>query len=61
MEVKVIGIDLGKNLCSLVALDDVGRVIFRRRMRPGSLVAFVQKLSPCVIGPPATADGELGA
>lgn len=50
MEAKVIGIDLGKNLCSLAALDDVGRVVFRRRIRPGSLVGFVQKLPPRVLG-----------
>lgn len=50
MEAKVIGIDLGKNVCSLVALDAAGQVVLRRRMRPGSLAAFLQRLPACVIG-----------
>ena len=50
MDVKVIGIDLGKNVCSLVALDAAGRVVIRRRLRPASVVGFVDKLPSCVIG-----------
>ena len=30
MEVAVLGIDLGKNICSLTGLDGLGKVIFRR-------------------------------
>lgn len=33
MEIAVLGIDLGKNACSLVGLDEVGRVVVRRRVR----------------------------
>ena len=32
MEVSVLGIDLGKNSCSVVGLDGTGRVVVRRRM-----------------------------
>jgi predicted NBD/HSP70 family sugar kinase len=35
-KIAIIGIDLGKNSCSLAALDGNGAVIKRRRMRPGS-------------------------
>ena len=33
MGIVVLGIDLGKNACSLVGLDGSGRVVLRRRMR----------------------------
>ena len=33
MTIAVLGIDLGKNSCSLVGLDAGGRVVLRRRMR----------------------------
>ena len=33
MAIVVLGIDLGKNSCSLVGLDGRGSVILRRRMR----------------------------
>jgi hypothetical protein len=39
-EVAVIGIDLGKNSCSLAALDGKGAVIKRYRMRPASIATF---------------------
>jgi hypothetical protein len=33
MTIAVLGIDLGKNSCSLVGLDAGGKVVLRRRMR----------------------------
>ena len=33
MEIAVLGIDLGKNSCSIVGLDNGGAVVLRRRMR----------------------------
>ena len=35
--IAVLGIDLGKNSCSLVGLDQVGAVVRRRRMRPENI------------------------
>src|SRR5438309_1022226 len=48
-EIAVIGIDLGKNSCSLAALDGKGAVIKRWRMRPASIVAFAKDLPACMI------------
>jgi transposase len=48
-EVAVIGIDLGKNSCSLAALDGKGAVIKRYRMRPASIATFAKDLPPCII------------
>jgi transposase len=45
----VLGIDLGKNSCSLAGLDASGRVVLRRRMRRGSLESFVGGLERCVV------------
>lgn len=49
MHVSVLGIDLGKNSCSIVGLDDVGKVVVRRRMRRETVIAFASKLSGCVV------------
>lgn len=49
MDVHVLGIDLGKNSCSLVGLDATGRVVVRRRMRREGIVALAAKLPGCVI------------
>lgn len=49
MSIAVIGIDLGKNSCSLVAMGVGGEVIKRRRMRPGSIPAFTKDLPPCIV------------
>src|SRR4029078_9068570 len=49
MQIAVLGIDLGKNSCSVVGLDGAGAVIKRRRMRPESIAAFAQKLPACCV------------
>jgi transposase len=40
MQIAVLGIDLGKNSCSVVGLDSTGAVVKRRRMRAESVAAF---------------------
>jgi len=47
--IAVLGIDLGKNVCSLVGLDETGGVALRRRIRREGLAAFVERLAPCVV------------
>jgi len=49
MDIAVLGIDLGKNSCSVVGLDDSGKVILRRRMQRKTIMALASKLSPCVV------------
>jgi transposase len=48
-KIAVIGIDLGKNSCSLAALDGNGAVVKRRRMRPDTIVAFAKDLPACIV------------
>ncbi len=47
--ITVLGIDLGKNLCSLVGLDASGVVVLRRRMRREGVADFVAGLPPCLV------------
>jgi transposase len=49
MQIAVIGIDLGKTLCSLAAVDASGAVVKRRRLRRESIVRFSKDLAPCII------------
>ena len=48
MRIAVLGVDLGKNVCSLVGLDDAGVVVVRRRARRDTLINFVSKLPACI-------------
>ena len=48
-DIVVLGIDLGKNICSLAGFDSTGRIVFRRRMRPATIPKFTSRLSKCVV------------
>ena len=49
MDIVVLGIDLGKNVCSVAGFDASGRVTLRRRMRRERVVAFTEQLPPCTV------------
>ena len=49
MAIVILGIDLGKNVCSLVGVDEDGAVILRRRMRRQTVLTFAAKLPSCVV------------
>ena len=44
MQIAVLGVDLGKNVCSIVGLDGTGRVILRRRMARGGVITLAKGL-----------------
>jgi transposase len=50
MDIAVLGVDLGKNVCSIVGLDASGAVVMRRRVRRETLIALAEKLAPCIVG-----------
>ena len=50
MKIAVLGIDLGKNVCSVVGLDPSGAVVLRRRARRDTLIDPVAKLPSCIVG-----------
>lgn len=49
MSIVILGIDLGKNSCSIVGLDADGAVVVRRRMRRDGVIAFAAKLPLCTM------------
>lgn len=49
MDIKVLGIDLGRTVCSLAGLDEAGAVMFRRRLQRHRLLDFLKGLPPCVV------------
>jgi transposase len=49
MQMSILGIDLGKNSCSVVGLDAGGKVVLRRAMRRETVIVFCSKLPSCII------------
>ena len=49
MAIATLGIDLGKNVCSVAGLDASGGVVMRRRIRRYRLLSFLAELDPCVV------------
>ena len=49
MKIAVLGIDLGKNTCSVVGLDANGKVVIRRRMHRDNVIKLAAGLAPCVM------------
>ena len=49
MPISGLGIDLGKNSCSVAGLDSTGTVVLRRKMTREGLVAFASKLPACIV------------
>jgi transposase len=49
MRIAVLGIDLGKNSCSVAGLDASGAVVLRRRLGRQGVITFAERLPPCVV------------
>jgi len=49
MQIAVLGIDLGKNSCSVAGLDESGLVVLRRRLHRDNVVKLAARLPACVI------------
>ncbi len=49
MTIAVLGIDLGKNSCSVAGLDETGRVVLRRRLSRDGVVQLTAGLPACVM------------
>lgn len=48
-DIAVLGIDLGKTVCSLAGLDRSGAVIFRKRVQRFRLLDFLAELPGCIV------------
>ena len=49
MTIAVLGIDLGKNSCSVAGLDETGRVVLRRRLTRDGVLRLAAGLPACVV------------
>ena len=47
--ISVLGVDLGKNTCSVVGLDASGAVVMRRKVRRETLIGLAEKLPACIV------------
>ena len=50
MQVTKVGLDLAKNIFQVHGIDDHGEVAFNRALRRAQVLAFFEKLEPCLIG-----------
>jgi len=49
MGIVILGVDLGKNSCSVVGVDGTGAVVVRRTMRRQTLIDYLATLPACVV------------
>jgi len=49
MTISILGVDIGKNSCSIVGVDKRGTAVLRRTMRRQTLIEFVTKLPSCIV------------
>jgi transposase len=49
MAIAVLGINLGKNTCSVAGLDGAGRVVLRRRLQRESVIKLAAGLPGCIV------------
>lgn len=50
MQVTTIGLDLAKNIFHAHGVTANGKVVFNRALRRGQVLAFFEKLEPCLVG-----------
>ena len=50
MQVTTIGLDLAKNIFQIHGIDDHGEVVFNRALRRAQVLAFFERLEPCLVG-----------
>ena len=56
--VRTIGLDIAKSVFQVHGVDAAGQVVIRRQLKRRYVVAFFQKLSPCLIGIEACASSH---
>ena len=60
--ITIVGLDIAKTAFQVHAIDAAGNIIVRRQLNRRYVLAFFQKLSPCVVVPveePSTASDSL--
>ena len=55
MQITTIGLDLAKTVFQVHGVDAEGKVVITRQMRRSQVIAFFEKLAPCLVGMEACA------
>jgi transposase len=56
--ISTIGLDIAKSVFQVHGVDAAGQVVVRRQLRRGRVLAFFQKLPPCLVGIEACASSH---
>ena len=56
--ITTIGLDIAKSVFQVHGVDAAGNVIFRRQLKPRHVLAFFQKVPPCLVGIEACASSH---
>jgi hypothetical protein len=61
MQITTIGLDIAKNVFQVHGIDEAEKVIIRKQLRRGQLLAFFEALAPCLVGMEACATSHYWA
>ena len=50
MQVATIGLDIAKRVFQVHGVDAAGQILVRKRLTRGRVLAFFEKLAPCLVG-----------
>ena len=50
MQITTIGLDIAKNVFQVHGIDAAEKVVVRKQLRRGQVIAFFKSLAPCLIG-----------
>ena len=50
MQITTIGLDIAKNVFQVHAIDAAEKVVVRKQLRRGRMMAFFKALPPCLVG-----------
>ena len=61
MPITTIGLDIAKNVFQVHGIDETEKVVVRKQLRRGQVIAFFKALAPCLIGMEACATAHYWA
>jgi transposase len=61
MNVKMLGIDLAKNVFQVHGVDSAGHILVKRQLRRRQVLLFMAQLQPCLVGLEACGDAHYWA
>ena len=61
MQITTIGLDIAKNVFQVHGIDATEKVVVRKQLRRGQVLAFFKALAPCLVGMEACATAHYWA